>query len=60
LATGGDMLYLTPGARLFYKSVSFAAGVKVPVWTNLNEEEDQQGAEGKERYRFVATLSILL
>jgi hypothetical protein len=59
-ATGGDMLYATPGLRLYYKAMSFAAGVKLPVWTKLNEEADQQGAEGKESYRAIFTLSILL
>ncbi len=36
-----------------------ALGVKVPVWTDLNEDEVQQGAEGKEDYRLEFTLSIL-
>lgn len=59
-ATGGDMLYATPGLRLYFKTMSFAAGVKLPVWTKLNEEADQQGAEGKESYRAIFALSILL
>jgi hypothetical protein len=59
-ATGGDMLYATPGLRLYFKTMSFAAGVKLPVWTKLNEEADQQGAEGKESYRAIFTLSVLL
>jgi len=29
------------------------------VWTGLNEEEQQQGAEGKERYRLILTFSAL-
>lgn len=59
-ATGGNMLYLTPGLRIFLKSASVAAGVKFPVWTDLNEEDEQQGAEGKEEYRALVSFSILL
>jgi hypothetical protein len=32
--------------------------VKLPVWKDLNEEDDQQGGEGLERYRAIATLSF--
>jgi hypothetical protein len=59
-ATGGDMLYVTPGVRLYFKTTSVSAGVKLPVWTKLNEEGDQQGAEGKESYRAIVSLSVLL
>jgi len=58
-ATGGQMLYLLPGLRGYWRNFSLAFGVKVPTWTDLNEEDDQQGGEGKERYRLIATLSIL-
>lgn len=58
-ATGGEMIYLTPGARLSYKTTSVAVGVKLPTWTNLNEEDLQQGAEGKEDYRLLFTFSTL-
>lgn len=58
-ATGGDMLYLQPGARFYVDNLSFALGVKVPVWTDLNEEDEQQGAEGKEDYRLIFTASAL-
>lgn len=58
-ATGGDMIYLTPGVRLSYKTTSVAVGVKLPSWTNLNEEDLQQGAEGKENYRLLFTISSL-
>lgn len=58
-ATGGEMIYLTPGARLSYKTTSVAVGVKLPTWTNLNEEDLQQGAEGKEDYRVLFTFSTL-
>lgn len=58
-ATGGSMLYLLPGLRGYWKNVSVAAGVKLPVWTNLNEESEQQGGEGTEDYRFIFTFSVL-
>jgi hypothetical protein len=60
LATGGRILYAVPGLRLFVKSSSVGLGVKVPVWTDLNEADEQQGAEGKERYRALFTFSTLL
>jgi len=58
-ATGGQILYLTPGARLYKDRFSLALGVMIPVWNDLNEEADQQGAEGLEDYRLIATLSYL-
>ena len=58
-ATGGDMLYALPGVRLYWDKLSLAFGVKVPIWTKLNEEALQQGAEGKERYRLIFTASVL-
>jgi hypothetical protein len=48
-----------PGVRLSIDSVSIAAGVKFPVWTDLNEEDLQQGAEGGEDYRLVLSASWL-
>ena len=58
-ATGGSMVYLMPGVRLSIDRVSLAAGVKFPAWTDLNEESEQQGAEGKEDYRIVFSASWL-
>jgi hypothetical protein len=58
-ATGGDILYNTTGFRLFYNNVSVAMGLKVPVWTELNEENLQQGSEGKEKYRILFSFSTL-
>ena len=58
-ATGGQMLYVLPGLRCYWRNFSLAFGVKVPTWTDLNEEDDQQGGEGTEQYRLVGTLSIL-
>jgi hypothetical protein len=59
VATGGDILYFQPGVRYYKNNVSFALGLKMPVGTDLNEEEQQQGAEGTERYRLQLTASVL-
>lgn len=59
LATGGRMIYLMPGLRAYYNNLSLGLGIKVPSWTDLNEEADQQGAEGKENYRLVVSFSAL-
>jgi hypothetical protein len=58
-ATGGRMLYLMPGLRAYYNTLSLGLGLKFPSWTDLNEEPDQQGAEGKEDYRLVVSFSAL-
>lgn len=58
-ATGGRILYLLPGARLYKDNLSLALGVKKPVWTRLHEAADQQGAEGKEKYRWILSVSAL-
>lgn len=58
-ATGGRMLYLLPGVRLYKDNMSFAVGIKKPVWTRLNEAHQQQGAEGKEEYRLIFSASLL-
>jgi hypothetical protein len=58
-ATGGSMLYLQPGVRYYVDRFSFAASIKVPTWTDLNEEEQQQGAEGTERRRLQMSFSVL-
>jgi hypothetical protein len=59
LASGGRVLYGILGTRIYYQNMSFAVALKKPVWTELNESPLQQGAEGKEDYRFVATFSAL-
>ena len=53
-------VYALPGFRLYCKNVSAALGVKLPAWTDLNEEDLQQGAEGKESWRLVCAFSTLL
>lgn len=58
-ATGGRMLYLVPGLRFYQDNLSFAVGVKKAVWTKLNESGDQQGAEGKEKYRVIFSASMM-
>lgn len=58
-ATGGKVVYAMPGLRAYWQNMSFALGVKKPVWTHLNESEQQQGAEGKERYRVIFSASLL-
>ncbi len=57
--TGGKVLYAMPGVRAYWKSASFALGLKRPVWTRLNESSQQQGAEGKEKLRVVFSASLL-
>ena len=59
LATGGRMLYALPGVRAYFGSSSLGLGWKTPVWTDLNEEDDQQGAEGTEKGRLVMTWSTM-
>lgn len=59
-ATGGEMLYVVPGARVFFHNTSMGMGVKVPTWTDLNESDDQQGAEGGEDYRLILSFSALM
>ena len=59
LATGGKILYVQPGCRLYVRNFTAAVGVKLPTWTELNEEASQQGAEGTENYRIEFTFSTL-
>lgn len=58
-ATGGDMIYAVPGVRVYWDNISAAVGVKTPVWTDLNEEDEQQGGEGTEDYRLIFAVSAL-
>jgi len=58
-ATGGQILYAVPGLRTYWRNTSLAVGVKLPAWTDLNEDSEQQGGEGKEDYRLVCTFSLL-
>jgi len=56
-ASGGAMLYAAVGTRLTYGSFSAGLGVRRAFLKDLNEEADQQGAEGLERLRASFTLS---
>ena len=58
-ATGGRIIYALPSVRISRERLSVGLGVKVPVWTRLNEEDEQQGAEGKEDFRIILTASML-
>lgn len=58
-ATGGDIVYALPGVRAYWQNMSFALGVKMPIWTKLKESGEQQGAEGKEKYRLIFSASLL-
>ena len=58
-ATGGKIVYAAAGLRLYKDKMSLGLAVKKPVWTRLNESAAQQGAEGKEKYRLIATFSAL-
>lgn len=58
-ATGGSMVYLLPGLRFYWDRISIAAGIKKAVWTRLNEQGQQQGAEGREHNRVILTFSVL-
>lgn len=60
-ATGGTILYASPGLRFSLPKLGNAnLGVmmKFPVWKDLNEKDEQQGAEGLEKYRAIVTLSF--
>ncbi len=58
-ASGGKMLYAVAGVRLYQDKLSLGLALKKPVWTRLNEESQQQGSEGKEKFRLIATFSAL-
>ena len=60
-ATGGTILYVSPGMRFSFPSLKNAnLGIlfKLPVLKSLNEQSEQQGAEGLEKYRAIVTLSF--
>jgi len=57
--TGGDILYGVLGTRLYKDNMSLGLALKKPIWIDLNEKSLQQGAEGRERYRFITTFSAL-
>lgn len=58
-AGGGNMIYGVLGLRFYKGATSVGVAVKKPIWTRLNEEDQQQGSEGKEKYRLVTTFSAM-
>ncbi len=57
-ATGGDILYLTPGVRVtFADQLSIGAVIQIPTLKDLNIEDEQQGSEGLEKYRLSTSIS---
>ena len=58
-ATGGRIVYALPGVRVYWDKFSFAFGVKKAIWKNLNEQGQQQGAEGLEKYRLIFSASMM-
>ncbi|MCX7957593.1 MAG: transporter [Deltaproteobacteria bacterium] len=59
-ATGGHIFYILPGFRAYVNNVSIGLGAKFPVYTILNEADEQQGAEGKEKIRIIFSFSAML
>jgi len=60
-ATGGNILYLSPGVRFSvpeFQNANLGLLAKFPVWKQLNEQSQQQGAEGLEKFRLISTLSF--
>jgi len=60
-ASGGTVLYLSPGVRFSFPTVwnaNLGLLVKIPVWKDLNEQSQQQGSEGLEGYRAIVILSF--
>ncbi len=60
-ATGGTILYLSPGVRFSFPKVwngNLGLLLKFPTLKRLNEKDEQQGAEGLEKVRIIATLSF--
>ncbi len=58
-AGGGKMVYGVLGLRFYKNATSFGVAIKKPIWTRLNEEAQQQGSEGKEKYRLITTFSAI-
>jgi hypothetical protein len=59
MAGGGNMLYGVLGLRFYKGATSLGVALKKPIWTRLNEEAQQQGSEGKEKYRIVTSFSAM-
>ena len=60
-ASGGNILYLSPGLRFAFpklQNANLGLLIKFPVLKSLNEQDEQQGSEGYEKYRAIFTLSF--
>jgi len=57
--SGGDVLYGVLGLRFYRGASSLGLAIKKPIWVRLNEEVQQQGSEGKEKYRLITTFSAM-
>jgi hypothetical protein len=59
--SGGDILYGVMGLRFYKGATSVGLAIKKPIWTDLNRTPGTvlQGAEGKEKYRFITTFSTM-
>jgi hypothetical protein len=60
-ATGGTILYLSPGLRFSFPKLwnaNLGLLLKIPTFKKLNEQDEQQGSEGLEKYRIITTLSF--
>jgi hypothetical protein len=57
--SGGKIAYGVLGVRLYKDNLSLALALKKPYWTGLNEASQQQGSEGREKYRLIMTISSL-
>jgi hypothetical protein len=60
-ATGGTILYLSPGLRFSFPKLwnaNLGLLFKIPTFKKLNEKDEQQGAEGLEKYRIIGALSF--
>jgi hypothetical protein len=56
-ASGGTILYAAAGVRAYYGPVTVALGAKRAALKSLNEQAEQQGSEGLERFRTALTVS---
>jgi hypothetical protein len=56
-ASGGAILYAGAGLRAYYGPVTMALGVRRAALKDLNEQAEQQGSEGLEKFRAVLTVS---
>jgi hypothetical protein len=56
-ASGGAILYAGAGVRAYYGPVTVALGAKRAALEDLNEQADQQGSEGLEKFRAALTVS---